>query len=53
MEDISKIVKKEDLDVTWIRWKCLGCNYLYEGVQVIRKCPKCGNEDPSKFADVD
>ncbi len=53
MEDISKKVKKEELDVIWLRWKCLNCGYLYEGIEVVRKCPKCGNEDPDKFADAD
>ena len=53
MEDISKQVKQEDIDVLWLRWKCLNCGYLYEGIQKIQKCPKCGNEDPDKFADVD
>ena len=53
MEDISKVVKREDLDVVWVRWKCLDCSYLYEGVQTVRKCPKCGNENPNKFSDID
>lgn len=43
----------EDLDVTWTRWKCLNCGYVYEGVAVLKKCPKCGNENPDLFEDVD
>ncbi len=45
----------EDLDLKWDRWRCLVCNYLYEGVKkmVSRKCPRCGNEDPTKFVEVD
>jgi rubrerythrin len=56
MEDTSKKNKdvlKEDLEMTWVRWKCLVCNYVYEGGQIVLKCPKCGNEDPDKFCDVD
>ncbi|HVX92751.1 MAG TPA: hypothetical protein VHA74_01410 [Candidatus Dojkabacteria bacterium] len=43
----------EDLDVQWTRWKCLVCNYMYEGSRPLKKCPRCGNEDPDKFADID
>lgn len=43
----------EDLDIKWTRWKCLKCGYVYEGVKELKKCPKCGNEDPDFFADVD
>ncbi len=30
-------------------WKCLVCNFVYEGVVVKSECPKCGNNDPDKF----
>jgi hypothetical protein len=43
----------EDLDVQWTRWKCLVCNYIYEGSKPLKKCPRCGNEDPDKFEDID
>lgn len=43
----------EDLDITWTRWKCLKCGYVYEGVNELKKCPKCGNEDPDFLIDVD
>jgi rubrerythrin len=43
----------EDLDTRWTRWKCGVCNYLYESSKVLKKCPKCGNDDPDKFIDVD
>lgn len=43
----------EDLDITWTRWKCLKCGYVYEGVEEIKKCPKCSNENPDLFEDVD
>ncbi len=43
----------EDLDITWSRWKCLKCGYVYEGVDGLKKCPKCGNEDPDFLVDVD
>ncbi len=46
-------LQPEDLDVMWARWKCLVCNYTYEGVKPIKKCPRCGNEDPDKFGDAD
>lgn len=39
----------EDLDSSWSSWKCLVCNYVYEGAKVVSKCPRCGNEDPDKF----
>jgi rubrerythrin len=47
----SEQVTPEDLDTRWLRWKCLACGYLYEGVNPIKVCPKCGNEDPDKFDD--
>ncbi|KUK76056.1 MAG: hypothetical protein WCY37_02315 [Candidatus Dojkabacteria bacterium] len=43
----------EDLDTRWLRWKCLVCGYVYEGVVRLKVCPKCGNEDPDKFQDAD
>jgi rubrerythrin len=43
----------EDLDVRWVRWKCLVCGYVYEGAVRLKVCPKCGNEDPDKFQDAD
>ena len=49
----SKIINPEDLDITWSRWKCLKCGYVYEGQQELKKCPKCGNENPDLFVDVD
>ncbi|MGI6423566.1 MAG: rubredoxin-like domain-containing protein [Candidatus Dojkabacteria bacterium] len=41
----------EDLDDRWLRWKCLSCGYLYEGVKELKKCPRCGNENPDLFED--
>lgn len=41
----------EDLDSRWLRWKCLNCGYLYEGAKELRKCPRCGNENPDLFED--
>ena len=41
----------EDLDSRWLRWKCLVCGYVYEGVIRIKDCPKCGNQNPDKFGD--
>lgn len=46
-------VNQEDLDNRWLRWKCLKCSYLYEGSKELRKCPRCGNEDPDYFSDAD
>ena len=43
----------EDLDTRWLRWKCMVCGYVYEGVVPLKVCPKCGNEDPDKFQEVD
>ena len=49
----SSQIPPEDLDSRWLRWKCLVCGYLYEGVTRINICPKCGNEDPDKFEDAE
>lgn len=43
----------EDLDSMWLRWKCLVCGHVYEGVAPLKVCPKCGNSDVDKFDDVD
>lgn len=43
----------EDLDSRWLRWKCLVCGYLYEGVTELKVCPKCGNSDVDKFDDAE
>ena len=52
-EDIKeKDTIVEDLDSKWLRWKCLNCGYVYEGVKELKKCPKCGNENPDLFADI-
>ena len=48
-----KALSPEDLDSMWLRWKCLNCGYVYEGVTELKKCPKCGNEDPDKFGDAE
>lgn len=48
--DINNIAP-EDLDSRWLRWKCLVCGYVYEGVMRLKECPKCGNTDPDKFDD--
>lgn len=50
--DDSKVAP-EDLDMRWIRWKCLVCGYVYEGVNPLRECPKCGNNDADKFEEVE
>jgi rubrerythrin len=50
--DISALVS-EGIENTWVRWKCLVCGYVYEGVVVIKRCPKCGNEDHDKFVDAE
>ncbi len=41
----------EDLDIRWLRWKCLVCGYVYEGAVPMKVCPKCGNSDLDKFDD--
>lgn len=53
VEYIENKDNPEDLDITWSRWKCLKCGYVYEGQQELKKCPKCGNENPDLFMDVD
>lgn len=52
-EYIENKENPEDLDITWSRWKCLKCCYVYEGQGELKKCPKCGNENPDLFVDVD
>ncbi|MCK9368379.1 hypothetical protein M0R04_00135 [Candidatus Dojkabacteria bacterium] len=42
-----------ELDAKWIRWRCLVCNYTYEGALPLKKCPRCSNENPDKFEDID
>lgn len=44
---------QDDLQTTWIRLKCTVCGFMYEGKEQLEKCPKCGNDDPDKFEDVD
>lgn len=46
-------ISHEDLDSRWLRWKCLVCGYLYEGVRELKICPKCGNQDPDRFEDTE
>lgn len=48
-----KSLSPADLDSVWLRWKCLNCGYVYEGSVELKKCPKCGNEDPDKFGDAE
>lgn len=43
----------EDLDSRWLRWKCLNCGYVYEGIKELKKCYRCGNENPDLFGDAD
>lgn len=50
---LTSAVHPEDLDVKWTRWKCLNCDYIYEGVKALTTCPRCGNSDPEKFEDID
>jgi len=52
-EYIENKENPEDLDIIWSRWKCLNCGYVYEGQLELKKCPKCGNENPDLFMDVD
>lgn len=47
------MMNPEDLDSRWLRWKCLNCGYLYEGSKELKKCPRCGNENPDLFEDAD
>lgn len=43
----------DDLDSRWSRWKCGVCNYVYESSKSLKECPRCGNDDPDKFIDID
>lgn len=46
-------VQREDLDVVWSRWRCMVCGYVYEGMEQMKKCPKCGNSNSDKFDDAE
>ena len=50
---ITDEINPEDLDLMWTRKKCSVCGFVYEGSRKIVICPKCGNEDPEKWDDVD
>lgn len=50
---ISEIFAKNTDTLEIRRWKCLNCWYVYEGVEQVLKCPRCGNTDPDKFEDVE
>ncbi len=50
---VQEDVNPEDLDNRWLRWKCKKCGYLYEGSTELKRCPRCGNEDPDLFDDAD
>lgn len=52
-QELTDKIHPDDLDVQWSRWKCLSCEYLYEGNKPLEKCPRCGNDDPDKFDDAD
>ncbi|MBN2100630.1 hypothetical protein JW710_01910 [Candidatus Dojkabacteria bacterium] len=43
----------EDLGSTWRRSKCSNCGFLYEGMKVPTKCPKCGKEGADLFIESD
>ncbi len=51
--DVADEFVSQDLEVSWVRWKCLNCGYVYEGAEKLSACPRCGNSDPDKFADID
>jgi rubrerythrin len=42
-------VYDDDLDARWTSWKCLVCNFVYEGQVPKNQCPMCNNSDPDKF----
>lgn len=42
-----------EIEQEWRRWKCMVCNYVYEGNQNLTTCPRCKNSDPDKFTDPD
>jgi cytidylate kinase len=37
----------------WRRWKCLNCQLVMETNQVVTQCPRCQNNNPDKFQDLD
>ena len=51
--DVVDEFVSQDLEVSWVRWKCLNCDYVYEGAEKLQICPRCGNSDPDKFEDID
>lgn len=46
---LTNKVHDEDLDAQWTSWKCLVCNFVYEGQVPKNQCPRCNNDDPDKF----
>lgn len=46
---LTQKVHPDDLDARWTSWKCMVCNFVYEGQRPKNVCPRCGNSDPDKF----
>jgi rubrerythrin len=51
--NLTSKLHPEGLGASWRRTKCMVCGYVHEGQKVLKKCPKCGNEDPDKFQETD
>lgn len=50
---LTEKTSPEDLDLKWKRIKCRICGLLQEGKNVKVPCPKCGNDDPDMFDELD
>lgn len=49
---ISMTNQSLTLDLERVSYKCLKCQLTFEGVFDKLICPRCGNSDPDKFADL-
>jgi hypothetical protein len=51
--NLTSKVHPEGFGTQWRRTKCMVCGYVHEGNQVLKNCPKCGNDDPDKLRETD
>jgi rubrerythrin len=42
-----------DFHHEWRRWKCLNCQLVLETNKIVTTCPRCKNNNPDRFVDLD
>jgi cytidylate kinase len=42
-----------DFHNEWRRWKCMNCQLVLETNKTVTQCPRCGNNNPDRFRDLD